>query len=462
MRRSSFRRRLCASRGFRPHLHQSPCVICKSAEAAYLSEQGTNSAATQASSLRKAAASPSLHTTTAAPLFSSKHQGEPAAAASLVEQRRDALLQWLQTFTVNGRLRSSTRFADIETVSPPLITNSEEFEACYGAYLRSDDAEVEEDRYIALLQTLDQQCSRVNVTQQTAGRPCDGQRTSSATSSSIRLPTRLVVPLVGTNTAKDTAAHLNSSTCTEERAGNVFETHVRRLFPSDTAAVAKQLAFQDALLSIEEVFHAQGIAFFLAFGTALGARRSGCFIPYDEDIDLGVLYTELCASPPEHAGGGTSPVSDLQRVQDRLFQLIDALAATGIFLVFDVCGAVEKGLELRLLHTPTNTRVDINLFYPPVPGSDDVIVQAEGPFLWASSFYEAAGRRAHQMYRYRHQPFDKELTRLPFCTRTPDADGFWVPPERYLTENYGADWRTPKQYTYAEGLAREFHNIIDE
>ncbi|KPI90828.1 hypothetical protein ABL78_0061 [Leptomonas seymouri] len=469
------RPRLCGgvSCGFRPHLHRIPCVVCEAAEAAYCSKRKKRSTAVQARSRYTTETALTVGATKLPSLLPSTRQTASATSSALptsshflVEQRRAALSQWMQTFSAEGRLSGPANYADSGANSPPLLRSREEFDACYSTYLRCHDTEVPGDLYRTLLHTLDQQCTRINVPQSVAGRSCRVHSETSATSSSIRIPTHLLVPRVDANSPAETSAN-SSSFASDAEPTNIFEGYVRQLFPSDPAAVAKQLAFQEALLSLREVLDEQRVAFFLACGTALGARRNGCFIPYDEDIDVGILYTDLCTCSPGNASESSAPhpfppASDLQRCQGRLFELIHALASASMFLVFDVCGAVEKGLELRVLHIPTNTRIDINLYYPPVPGCDDALVQAEGPFLWASSFYEAASRRAHHMYRYRHRPFEKELARLPFCVRRADADGFWVPPERYLIENYGEDWHTPKQYTYTEGLSKEFKNIIDE
>ena len=467
--------RMCASvpHAFHQHLHQSPCVVCESAEAALISGAKDAASASLGSSLINAPSSNSVPSKRAAnaaarPTCASSR---PTSSLSLVELRRDALLRWLQTFSDEEQLHGVPGSSGANSDGGRTLTSSEAFDACYSAYLTSDDPQAQKDLFHTLLETLDQQCSRTDVRQggaEWSSRPLPSHTESL---SSVRIPTRLVVPDVNEGGVSTSGTPLQSINRNNSKTpANVFEAHVRELFPSDAVAVTKQLAFQEALLSIKAVLDQQRIPFFLACGTALGARRDGCFIPYDEDIDLGILYAELCSSGAEETATKATPASmtdtlsssQLQRVQDRLYCLINALASTGAFFVFDVCGTVEKGLELRILHTSTNTRIDINLYYPPVPNSDDALVQAKGPFLWASSFYEAASQRRHQMYRYRHQPFDKELTKLPFCVRTSEAGGFWVPPERYLVENYGSDWKTPKQYTYTEGLAEGFKNIIDE
>lgn len=46
---------------------------------------------------------------------------------------------------------------------------------------------------------------------------------------------------------------------------------------------------KEDLLAIREILKAYGIRFYLAFGTLLGAYRSGSFIPWDKDIDIMII-----------------------------------------------------------------------------------------------------------------------------------------------------------------------------
>ena len=50
-----------------------------------------------------------------------------------------------------------------------------------------------------------------------------------------------------------------------------------------------QLVELEVLLAIDAVCKEYGITYFLAAGTALGAKRHGGFIPWDDDIDIGML-----------------------------------------------------------------------------------------------------------------------------------------------------------------------------
>lgn len=52
---------------------------------------------------------------------------------------------------------------------------------------------------------------------------------------------------------------------------------------------AKALMFK-----VADELEKDGITFWLAFGTALGAKREGSFIPHDIDLDIGLRYEDVC------------------------------------------------------------------------------------------------------------------------------------------------------------------------
>eukprot|EP00796_Vickermania_ingenoplastis_P013292 gene13292-9130_t len=239
-------------------------------------------------------------------------------------------------------------------------------------------------------------------------------------------------------------------------------------------ALEKQRKFQISLLDVQKGLLRSKLPFFLACGTALGAHREERFISYDDDIDLGIMFHQLvdfgkrCANK-EAASSDLNAIDGDNTEDDQALkgfvELCSALSHTSNVVIFDICGTVAKGLEIRLLHTSTDVRIDINVYYPPIPIEDDDLVNRVGPFVWASSFYEKAAERKHHMYRYWHKPFETELEKKAFCSLSgtiEDDAYFLVPPKSYLQEYFGENWRTPKNYTYAEGLASEFRNIIDD
>lgn len=250
----------------------------------------------------------------------------------------------------------------------------------------------------------------------------------------IEIPQVLVIPTaLGNRTSDDT---------------NEFRALTERCLGREDAA--RQLLFQDTLLAFQKCSATAAIPFFLMGGTALGAVREGYFIPHDDDIDVGIFYSDLEKSSRD---GGT--YAALQCLLNEL--------TMSRFIVFDVCGTLTCGLEVRCFHMDTQVRLDVNLYYDPIMPDDNSLVANSGPFTWTASYYEDAARRKHAMYRYRHVPFAEALRPVTFCLRDPSrGERFQVPPESYFVEYFGSDWQTPRAYSYREGLDREFKNIIPE
>ena len=61
---------------------------------------------------------------------------------------------------------------------------------------------------------------------------------------------------------------------------------------SEQALKRLQKAELSILLAISDVCEAGGISWWMDAGTALGAMRHGGFIPWDDDIDIGMLRSD--------------------------------------------------------------------------------------------------------------------------------------------------------------------------
>ncbi|KAG8348478.1 putative LicD family [Trypanosoma vivax] len=234
----------------------------------------------------------------------------------------------------------------------------------------------------------------------------------------------------------------------------------------------RQLRFQRVLLDFREVVGAVQLPFFLSAGTALAAHRERYFIPHDTDIDVGVFYEDLqqCSTPTPVDCASEVRVGESE-AQATIVRLLSTVAMDGRFVLFDICGTVGKGLEMRFLHSKTEVSLDLNVYYPPLQ-EDETLVAQGGAFVWMATYYEAAAERRHAMYRYRHAPFRNLLRRVDFCDTHESSSGnqascsgrgFLVPPQSYVAECYGADWQTPRRFNYTEGLREGlFKNIIVE
>ncbi|CCW70621.1 unnamed protein product [Phytomonas sp. Hart1] len=249
-------------------------------------------------------------------------------------------------------------------------------------------------------------------------------------------------------------------------------------------AISKQLNFRKVLLDFREIANTLQLPFFLACGTALGARREGYFIPYDEDVDVGVFFEDLLdlgakssqgGGPLSALSGSKKELNDISAVSlasKAILELIFLLSNDSKFIVIDVCGTVSKGLEVRFLHVPTSVRLDLNVYYPPLPDDNNLISALAGTFVWSATYYAEADLRKHRMYRFRYHPFHDDLEDTTFCfsSSTMVKNGFIagseapmkLPPIRYLEEYYGEDWQVPKKFSYFEGLGGGFKNIIEE
>lgn len=143
-----------------------------------------------------------------------------------------------------------------------------------------------------------------------------------------------------------------------------------------------------------------GVRWWLMDGTLLGFVREGEFLGHDADVDIGIHMSDY------------SPA------------LLSALRDTGLQL-YSQHGTPDNGLEItvrsRWLYLP-GTSLDIFLFY------DD-----EGQDTW----WHATSYKGHQM-RYRYPRFELETLEVRGQTYNVPS-----PPERFLVQKYGDDWRTP-------------------
>jgi hypothetical protein len=148
----------------------------------------------------------------------------------------------------------------------------------------------------------------------------------------------------------------------------------------------------DLLTTLERV----GVRAWLQDGTLLGLVRDGRLIPWDHDTDTGCLINDWTSEAHE------------------------ALERAG-FTLAKALGTPENGLQHRWVRDGEKT----DIFFHYVTGSEQ----------WHAA-YEAGS--AQWRYTYPLLEFER-MTVL--------GERVWAPspPELFLAQKYGPDWRTPKQ-----------------
>lgn len=155
-----------------------------------------------------------------------------------------------------------------------------------------------------------------------------------------------------------------------------------------------------ALLDAGRLLDAAGLPFFLAFGTLLGVVRDGDLLSFDKDVDLGLWWE-----------------ADRARVRA-------ALTGDGSFRLSGeaaLASAAHLRRQLPLVHVATGVSVDLDFF------------RVEG---------------AHAVSGIEHLPVPLESRLRRFGLREIEFLGRrWRvpdPPEHFLEDMYGPDWRTPQ------------------
>jgi len=188
-------------------------------------------------------------------------------------------------------------------------------------------------------------------------------------------------------------------------------------------AAAKQDLFTRVLKEAKKALDISGVAFHIHSGTALGAIRSGQFIDYDEDIDIGIFQ------------------SDYQR------KMVAFLSKQG-FTLREQYGRPEFGLELSFIHRATGVKMDAFLVY-------NETIKGR-PMYWVSSFNGRCSNRKYKMCRWSYRPYiPHQVTLNGIVVNTA--------PESALEDSYGPTWSIPKKFGYFEGIEQGLYfNLIEE
>lgn len=190
------------------------------------------------------------------------------------------------------------------------------------------------------------------------------------------------------------------------------------------ATTLKAKLFKECLCDAKKILDRINQNFFLAAGTLLGQQRDNSFIPHDNDIDIGILSAEF------------SPAT------------IEAFIKSEKFNEFKELGEDNKSKEFSFRHR-NGIKIDFFLHYPVNTNNDN-------DYYYYASFHGLCNDKPEGYCKWgRHI---RGFRQVKFAGRA-----YSIPnnAEQYLEEEYGPDWRTPKQFNYFEGLDGEYKNMIN-
>ena len=191
---------------------------------------------------------------------------------------------------------------------------------------------------------------------------------------------------------------------TSDRSNAELQDRLTRTTPPMDVAIAKQL-----LLEVKEIMDRFGVKFFLRQGTCLGAVRDNAFIPWDDDLDIGVVL-------------GTNGFTE-QSIEP----VLAAFRESGYYVQTGRSNNVIYSTALR-----NNMRIDMLFCW----------IIDEQIYHWPRIWFPVT--------------LFNQLKEINFIGET-----FLVPnpPEEYLLIKYGQNWRIPKRLDYAKDVV---DNILME
>jgi hypothetical protein len=185
---------------------------------------------------------------------------------------------------------------------------------------------------------------------------------------------------------------------TSDSAKAEAQNLLTRTTPTMNMVVAERL-----LLEAKEIMDGFEIKWFLRQGTCLGAVRDNAFIPWDDDLDLGVILG---------SNGFT---------EESIEPVLAAFRKGGYY----VPQTERSNTVIYSSALKDNIRIDL-LFHRII---DEQIYHFPGVWFPVKLFHDL-----------------KEIVFLGKTFSVPN------PPEEYLRIKYGPNWRTPKQLDYAKDV----------
>ena len=181
---------------------------------------------------------------------------------------------------------------------------------------------------------------------------------------------------------------------------------------------------EECLIDMHKILTENNIEFFLTCGTLLGQYRNDDFISYDTDIDFGIFSRHF---------------------HERIKYLV--LSSNKFNLQYRILGSPKDSLEYKFWHK-NGYSIDLFFYYPVNENNDD--------FYFHASFYGICDTKKEGYCKWGNHI--RGLKQITFKNRL-----FNIPinVEEFLEENYGKDWRIPKKFTYLEGLAGGYKNLLN-
>jgi len=186
--------------------------------------------------------------------------------------------------------------------------------------------------------------------------------------------------------------------------------------------LSEEQKFRQTLEDMKEILDFNNIQFHLHSGTALGAIREQRFIPYDLDIDI-AMFDKDRVNNLEHIITKNGKFSLVHKLPDNSNE--------------------ENIMEYTFIHGGTDITIDI--FF---------IIEEDNKYKFFS-YFGICDTKPNKRCEFINSKY--KLNDIIFYGKK-----YKIPEIKFLEEHYGEDWKTPKQYSYYDGLNKEYKNMVRE
>lgn len=184
--------------------------------------------------------------------------------------------------------------------------------------------------------------------------------------------------------------------------------------------LSEEQKFRQTLEDMKEILDFNNIQFHLHSGTALGAIREQRFIPYDLDIDI-AMFDKDRVNNLEHIITKNGKFSLVHKLPDNSNE--------------------ENIMEYTFIHGGTDITID--LFF---------IIEEDNKYK-IFSYFGICDTKPNKRCEFINSKY--KLNDIIFYGKK-----YKIPEIKFLEEQYGEDWKTPKQYSYYDGLNKEYKNMV--